>query len=71
MSYSITKGIGIGMIAYTLMNAVAYGAEWIKYAVAKKGEGDEAVAKPQWNVSVVAIVVTALFLVYFFVPTVL
>ena len=70
LSYSITKGIGIGMIAYTLMNAIAYGAEWIKYAVAKKNEGDEAAAKPVWNVSVVAIVVTALFLVYFFVPTV-
>ncbi len=65
LSYSITKGIGIGMVAYTVMSAIAYGADWIKYALAKDKEEAE---KPQWNVSIVALVVTALFLVYFFVP---
>ncbi len=69
LSYSITKGIGIGMIAYTLMSAIAYGAEWIKYSIVKKN--DENAEKPVWNVSIVALVVTALFLVYFFVPTVI
>ena len=68
LSYSITKGIGIGMISYTLMNALVYGADYIKYAIAKKN-GNEA-EKPVWNVSIVALVVTALFLVYFFVPVV-
>ena len=72
LSYSITKGIGIGMVSYTVMSAIAYGVEWIKYAVAKKKAADgEETEKPQWNVSIVALVVTALFLVYFFVPTVL
>ena len=73
LSYSITKGIGIGMISYTVMSAIAYGAEWIKYAIVgkKAAEGEEAPEKPKWNVSIVALVVTALFLVYFFVPTVL
>ena len=66
LSYSITKGIGIGMIAYTLMSAVAYGIDWIKYALKK----DENAEKPVWDVSIVALVVTALFLVYFFVPVV-
>ncbi|MBQ9099257.1 MAG: NCS2 family permease [Clostridia bacterium] len=71
LAYSITKGIGVGMISYTVMSAIAYVVELIKYSVAKKkaAEGEE-VEKPQWNVSVVALVVTALFLVYFFVPTV-
>ena len=69
LSYSITKGIGIGMISYTLMNALVYGADYIKYAIAKKN-GSENAEKPVWNVSVVALVVTALFLVYFFVPVV-
>ncbi len=64
LSYSITKGIGIGMLSYTLMSAIAYGAEWIKYAIS----GEEKPEKPQWNVSVVALIVTALFVVYFFVP---
>jgi AGZA family xanthine/uracil permease-like MFS transporter len=63
LSYSITKGIGIGLVAYTVMNALAYVIELIVSAV-KKTE------KPQWNVSVVALIVTLLFCVYFFVPTV-
>lgn len=64
LAYSITKGIGVGLIAYTVMSLVAYIIEAIKYAITKK-------EKPQWNVSVVAIVVTLLFCVYFFVPTTL
>lgn len=69
LSYSITKGIGIGMLSFTLMSAIAYGAEWIKYAFAKKNATEEQPAeKPAWNVSIVALVVTALFVVYFFVP---
>ena len=63
LSYSITKGIGIGLIAYTIMSAIAYGIDYAKFA-AKKGEA------PKWNVSVISLVVTALFLVYFFVPVV-
>ena len=64
LSYSITKGIGIGMIAYTLMSAIAYVVSLVKYAIDKK-------EKPVWNVSVVALVVTALFCLYFFMPVVL
>jgi len=61
LSYSITDGIGIGLVSYTVMNAILYLAELIISAV-KKTE------KPKWNVSVVAIIVSVLFLVYFFVP---
>lgn len=64
LSYSITKGIGVGLIAYTVMSAVSYVIALIR-SVAK---GEE---KPEWNVSAVAIVVTLLFCVYFFVPTTL
>ena len=64
LSYSITKGIGVGMISYTVMSIIAYLIEVIKYAVTKK-------EKPTWNVSVIAIVVTLLFCVYFFVPATL
>ena len=64
LSYSITKGIGIGIVSYTLMNLVAYGVNWIVYAINKK-------EKPVWNLHVVTLVVSALFLVYFFVPAVL
>ena len=61
LSYSITKGIGIGLVAYTVMSVVAYVISAIKYAINKKD-------KPEWKVSLVALIVTALFCVYFFVP---
>lgn len=64
LSYSITKGIGIGLLSYTIMSVLAYVVEWIQYAVTKK-------EKPTWNVSVVAIIVSVLFAVYFFVPVTL
>lgn len=61
LSYSITKGIGIGMISYTVMSIVAYLIELIKAAITKT-------EKPVWNVSIVAIIVTVLFGVFLFVP---
>lgn len=63
LSYSITKGIGVGMVAYTLMSVLSYLVELVKYAITKKN-------KPVWNVSLVAVIVSILFCVYFFVPTV-
>ena len=65
LSYSITKGIGVGRLAYTVMEIIAYVVESIKYAVKKEGE------KPVWKVSVVAIIVALLFCLYFFVPATL
>ena len=64
LSYSITKGIGMGLVTYTVMSLVAYLIALVKYAIDKK-------EKPVWNVSVVALIVTALFCVYFFVPVTL
>ncbi len=68
LAYSITKGIGVGMVSYTLMSALAYLVELVKYALKGKKDGADA---PKWNVSVVALIVTVLFLVYFFVPATL
>ena len=64
LAYSITKGIGVGMISWTLMSIVSYLIELIKYAITKK-------EKPVWNVSIVSIVVSLLFCLFFFVPTTL
>lgn len=61
LSYSITKGIGVGMLTYTLLTAISYVIELIVAAV-KKTE------KPKWNISVVTLIVAALFAIYFFVP---
>ena len=69
LSYSITKGIGVGMISFTIMSALSFVIEIIKYAIVKKNNPDA--EKPKWQVSIVALVVTALFIVYFFVPATL
>ena len=61
LSYSITTGIGVGLISYVVMSALSYLAELI-ISLIKKTE------KPEWKVSAVAIIVTALFVIYFFVP---
>ena len=55
------------MISYTLMSVVSFVIEAIKYGATKKKNPNA--EKPVWGVSVVALIVTALFVVYFFVPT--
>ena len=61
LSYSITKGIGIGLLSYTIMSVITYLVSLIISAI-KKTE------KPEWEVSVVTIIVSILFAIYFFVP---
>ena len=46
------------------MSVVAFIVESIKYAITKKD-------KPKWNLSAVAIIVSLLFCLYFFVPATL
>ncbi|MDE7395152.1 MAG: NCS2 family permease, partial [Clostridiales bacterium] len=67
LAYSITDGIGIGMISYVLINIVCYVVDLIKYAATKNKEGAVAV-KPKWNISVVLAIITVLFALYFFLP---
>ena len=62
LAYSITTGIGLGILTYVVINCVAY---LVKLCLFKAGKIEE---KPVWNISIVALVITALFLVYFFVP---
>ncbi|MBR6071374.1 MAG: NCS2 family permease [Acholeplasmatales bacterium] len=62
LAYSITTGIGMGILTYVIINCTAY---LVKLCLFKAGKIEE---KPVWNISVVALVITALFLVYFFVP---
>lgn len=77
LAYSITKGIGVGVMSYTLMTLVSYVVELIVYATRKNktytNENGEEVKyeKPKFEVSLVAIIISLLFAVYFFVPTVL
>lgn len=63
--YSITDGIGLGIISYVIIDVCEYLIKLIAYACSKK----EGKVKPVWDLHVVTIIITVLFLIYFFVPT--
>ena len=65
LSYSITNGIGFGILSYVVLEFFTYIIGLILHAINK-----EKYEKPKWEVSVVCLIVALLFLVYFFVPTV-
>lgn len=60
--YSITDGIGLGILSYVIIELCSYVCGLIAYACKKK-------EKPVWNLHVVTLIIAALFIVYFFVPT--
>ena len=66
LAYSITDGIGFGILSYVIIDLCIYVVEAIKYAFAKD---KETAVKPVWDLHVITIIVAVLFLVYFFVPT--
>ncbi len=61
--YSITDGIGLGVITYVIIALVVWIVDLIKFKAGKLEE------KPKLDVSIVLLVIFALFLVYFLVPT--
>jgi AGZA family xanthine/uracil permease-like MFS transporter len=62
--YSITTGIGLGILSYVLIELCSYLVQLVEYAVSKK----EDKVKPTWNLHAVLLIIAALFVVYFFVP---
>lgn len=61
LAYSITTGIGIGVIAYVLIGLFTYGIDFIRYKTSK----EENAEKPVFDISIVMVVVFGLFLLYF------
>ena len=66
LSYSITNGIGFGILSYVILEVLIFVVQFILSKINK-----EKYDKPKWDVSAVCLIVAVLFLVYFFVPTVL
>ena len=62
-AYSITDGIGIGVISYVIIAFIIWIIDFIQY---KRGKKEEA---PKLDISIVLLVVFILFLIYFLVPT--
>lgn len=67
LSYSITNGIGMGIITFVVLDLVIYLIDLIKY----KRNTDKKKVKPELEITLVTIIVFILFLIYFLVPTVL
>ncbi len=61
LSYSITTGIGVGIIGYVCINFIVYIIELIKYGISKEENKD----KPKLEISMVMFIVFILFLIYF------
>ena len=65
LGYSITTGIGFGILSYVVIDLCGYLFGLLAYALSKK----EDKTKPVWDLHVVTIIIAVLFIVYFFVPT--
>lgn len=63
LAYSITDGIGLGILSYVIIKLLVYVVNIIKYAVTnKKSE------KPVWEIHPVTGVIAILFVLYFVMP---
>lgn len=71
LGYSITNGIGIGIISYVLIAILCYVIDIIKYAARNKAASEEGneIVKPKWPISVVTAIIAVLFIIMFFMPT--
>ena len=63
--YSITDGIGLGILSYVGISLCSYIVGLISFKCSKKDNK----VKPVWDLHVVTLIIAALFLVYFLVPT--
>ena len=65
LSYSITNGIGMGIITFAVIDFIIYLIDLIRYHKNKK------LAKPKLEITWITLIIVILFLIYFLVPTVL
>jgi AGZA family xanthine/uracil permease-like MFS transporter len=65
LTYSITEGIGLGIVSFVVLDLVIYFADLINYKLGRTK------TKPHTEITLVTIIVFILFLIYFLVPTVL
>ena len=64
LSYSITNGIGIGIIVYVFIDLMIYLIDNIRY---KTGMSKK---KPKTDVTIITIIIVIMFLIYFLMPTI-
>ena len=65
LSYSITDGIGMGILTFTIIDFIIYIIDLIRYKNKKTED------KPKLEVTWITFIIFILFLIYFFVPTII
>lgn len=65
LSYSITNGIGAGIISFVIIDLSIYFIDYLKYKSGKL------LTKPKCEITIITMIIFILFLIYFFVPTIL
>ena len=65
LSYSITDGIGIGIVFFVILDIIIYLIDILRYKLKKTKN------KPQLESNIVTIIIAVLFLIYFLVPNVI
>ena len=65
LSYSITDGIGAGIVTFVIIDIIIYTIELMKY------NNDVIKEKPKMEITWITFIIFILFLIYFLVPTVL
>jgi xanthine/uracil/vitamin C permease (AzgA family) len=66
-TYSITKGIGLGMVTYVFLAFFEWLIELIIYCIKSRSESGR--ERPEWPIGIITAIVAILFFVYFLVPT--
>ena len=64
LAYSITNGIGVGIISFVILDVIIYLIDRIRYTKGKIKD------KPKLEITPVTLIVFILFLIYFLVPTI-
>ena len=65
LAYSITDGIGAGIVSYCIIDLIIWIIDLIRYKFGKLNE------KPKLDITWVTFIILILFLIYFLVPTII
>ena len=65
LAYSITDGIGAGIVSFAIIDFIIYLIDLIRYKTGKTKD------KPKLEITLVTFIILILFLIYFLVPTVI
>lgn len=65
LAYSITDGIGVGILMFFIIDIIVYLIDYILYKLKKRKN------KPKSEITFITLIVVILFLIYFLVPTIL